>query len=344
MTENYVQNTDPGAGTLCEGSRSGRCPVVQQRRPGRHPITAKRKWNKELNVAVMECYFLSDPVDINGRPIRGYRQRMHQIWQERGMFTISEQNLCDQARAIRKNEWLSVVELEMIKRTVCDNEVDESVESSINDTINDEINNVPVAQQVDTPPEVVVISNSPVRSDEQKQMLNEIIEIMTNNDKMLFPGFKKVDRKRLADLTQQVNEVISDVRTNTITETNNLIFAVSVYVAKKLGIRSSSAGKKDTKEPWWKRRMKLSINEIRKHINMFERKKNSEKINKPKYMELERKYRVKTKGLNVVIEELKQRLLAKSHKLKRYEERSQQFRINRLFNQDQKKVYYELNG
>ena len=62
------------------------------------------KWNKELNVAVMECYFLSKPTDENGRPVQGYRKRMHNIWKERELPTVTEQRLCDQARAIRKSE------------------------------------------------------------------------------------------------------------------------------------------------------------------------------------------------------------------------------------------------
>ena len=59
---------------------------------------------------------------------------------------------------------------------------------------------------------------------------------------------------------------------------------------------------------------------------------------------LDRKYRIKTKGEDTVIEELKQRLQAKATKLKRYENRIQQFKINRSFQQDQKKVYQELSG
>ena len=50
------------------------------------------------------------------------------------------------------------------------------------------------------------------------------------------------------------------------------------------------------------------------------------------------------KRLSTVIEELKQRLKAKSAKIKRYEPRIDQYRINRLFSVDQKKVYSELNG
>ena len=48
-------------------------------------------------------------------------------------------------------------------------------------------------------------------------------------------------------------------------------------------------------------------------------------------------------GLTTVIEELKQRILAKAAKLSRYEQRIQQHRINSLFKVDQKKVYNEFN-
>ena len=60
--------------------------------------------------------------------------------------------------------------------------------------------------------------------------------------------------------------------------------------------------------------------------------------------ELYEKYRVKQKGLKAVIEELKQRMLAKSAKVKRCEQRIEQFRQNRNFDRDQKKIYAESNG
>ena len=43
-------------------------------------------------------------------------------------------------------------------------------------------------------------------------------------------------------------------------------------------------------------------------------------------------------------EELKQRIKAKAAKLKRYQNRINQFRQNRLFQTDQGKLYKELNG
>ena len=66
----------------------------------------------------MECFFRSKPFDDNGKPIRGYRQRMRQEWKENGVFEITEQRLCDQARAIRKNGWLSDLELEYIRKII----------------------------------------------------------------------------------------------------------------------------------------------------------------------------------------------------------------------------------
>ena len=64
-------NSMNGPGTLDEGSLSRRCPVGEQHRPGRHQKTTRTGWPKEMNVAVMECYFLSRPFDEEGKPIRG---------------------------------------------------------------------------------------------------------------------------------------------------------------------------------------------------------------------------------------------------------------------------------
>ena len=63
---------------------------------GKH---GQRTWN----TAVMDCYFLSRPVDEEGKPVRGYRRRIHNIWKERHGTEITEQRFCEQARMIRKN-------------------------------------------------------------------------------------------------------------------------------------------------------------------------------------------------------------------------------------------------
>ena len=67
---------------------------------------------------VMECFFRSKPFDDNSKPIRGYRQQIIEEWKEHEVFEITKQQLCDQARAIRKNGWLSDLELENIRRMI----------------------------------------------------------------------------------------------------------------------------------------------------------------------------------------------------------------------------------
>ena len=71
MSSDIIRNNGVnGTGTLREGPSPGRCPVGEPRRPGRHQKTARSGWSKEMNVAVMECYFLSRPFDEEGKPIR----------------------------------------------------------------------------------------------------------------------------------------------------------------------------------------------------------------------------------------------------------------------------------
>ena len=94
-----------GTGSVSEGLSTGRCSVEQQHRPSRNHAAAvitRMKCTKDLNVAVMECFDLSKPFTEGGKSIRGYRQRMHRIWKERELFSVSEQRLSDQARMIRK--------------------------------------------------------------------------------------------------------------------------------------------------------------------------------------------------------------------------------------------------
>ena len=124
-----------GTGTLCEGVSSGRCPVDEQRRPDRHHVTARLSWNREVNIAVMECYFLSKQMDEEGKPIRGYRKRMHAIWKERHRMVVTEQRLCDQARMIKKNGWLTNLELEDIKRRVLNDNICEEGEDTVGEDI-----------------------------------------------------------------------------------------------------------------------------------------------------------------------------------------------------------------
>ena len=100
-------NSVNGAGTLREGSLPGRCTVGEQRRPSHHQKTAGTVWSREMNVAVMECYVLSRLFDEEGKPIRRYRKRSITSGRKDRVLKVTEQRLCDQARMIKMNGWLT---------------------------------------------------------------------------------------------------------------------------------------------------------------------------------------------------------------------------------------------
>ena len=56
-----------------------------------------------------------------------------------------------------------------------------------------------------------------------------------------------------------------------------------------------------------------------------------------------RKYSVRLKTLGAVIKELKQKILAIAAKVRRYQERVDRFRQNRMFQNNQRQFYRELN-
>ena len=132
----------------------------------------------------------------------------------------------------------------------------------------------------------------------------------------------------------KVNAFLTEIKSDNITETNRFIRACVIFVGKKVALKPNQRRRNSVRESCWKRRIKQSVQELQKHINILERKKRGEIKKKKKYREIEHKYGVKKKGLNVVLEELKQRIQAKATKIKRYDQRIDQYRINRMFQQD----------
>ena len=115
MSSNEIETNDVNGSRLAEqGPSSGRC--SRQGNIGRHhanPVISKRrKWTSQENKIVMECYLLSEP------KIRGYRKHMLSLWQQKGMFWVSEQRLVDQANTILRNSWMTELEIEELERKV----------------------------------------------------------------------------------------------------------------------------------------------------------------------------------------------------------------------------------
>ena len=93
----------------------------------------------------------------------------------------------------------------------------------------------------------------------------------------------------------------------------------------------------------WKRRLQIKIKELMKDVSQLEASKDRDINNFRHWGRLERKYSIRVKRLNVVIEELKQGIAAIAAKARRYQGRVDSYRENRLFENNQSKFYRELD-
>ena len=78
--QNFENNGVNGTIPLGEGSSPSRCFLGKQQEPSRHQVTARMKQNKEVNKAVMKCFYKSKTFDEEGKHVIGYRQRMFREW------------------------------------------------------------------------------------------------------------------------------------------------------------------------------------------------------------------------------------------------------------------------
>ncbi|XP_063591307.1 uncharacterized protein LOC134768408 [Penaeus indicus] len=300
----------------------------------------------------MECFYRSKPFDENGKPSRGYRQRMFREWRNRGGFESTEQRISDQARAIRKNGWLSELVFEVIKRSVIEEEEREAnndVEDGREQVDNENLMDVDVEENMVN--DVNVEENDHqnggfvtkdrmlenILSESQREIVENLREIHVEKKTAEGISFKKVDKNKLKREMNRVNQVIRHIETKNITETNELIKAATVWVGEQLGLKKTEFRAK--KAPRWKRRIEDDIKRIRKDVNILARELRGELKHKKseKLQRLEEKYRGNKKGIKTVVEELKQRMIARSAKIKGYDQRINQFRQNRIFSVDQKK-------
>ena len=79
-------------------------------------------------------------------------------------------------------------------------------------------------------------------------------------------GFKRVDRKVLAEWTRKVNSirVVSEIQTTNIIDTNKLITATAIYIASQVGLKMGGCEGKRSKEKE-NQRLYCRVTEARQH-------------------------------------------------------------------------------
>ena len=117
--------------------------------------------------------------------------------------------------------------------------------------------------------------------------------------------------------------------------------AGGVVITNRLGVKIDKVARR--KEPMWKRWLQNKIKKLTNNLSQLEASKDKDISNLRHWERLERKYSIRVKRLNVVIEVLKQRITAIAAKVRRYQGRVDSYRQNRLFENNQRPFYRELD-
>ena len=131
-------------------------------------------------------------------------------------------------------------------------------------------------------------------STEDQNTVKEILETMKTREFADYKDFKKVDSRRLKNITGNINRLLRYMEVQDTTEINDLIRAGTTYVAKALGLKSK---KEERTEPWRNRRIQANRKILRRDVNALERKARGQLINERKYKELDRRYKLVKKGI-----------------------------------------------
>ena len=143
-------------------------------------------------------------------------------------------------------------------------------------------------------------------SDEQLELAAAIRAKLLEENNLPPQNLKAGERKKLKEATQAVNNVLRKPDTKNISETNRLTLAGANVVADLLQVKRTQRPRKEqNKEPWWKRRIMKQMKELRGDLRRLDQWSRRILKDKDKIEDLERKYHVKAKGMNVVLEGLK---------------------------------------
>ena len=262
---------------------------------------------------------------------------MLSLWLQNGTFWVPEPRSVDQANTINRNSWMTELEIKELERKVTgsDSVIVEERRSVkvLPDQVGEDVRNVLL--------EMGAEEQADSLDEEEVALVIEIAEVIERGRKDKLPALRTMPKKKLLEEAAKVDKVLSKFKTHSITNTNELFYVGAFVVTNRLRVKIDKvAGRK---EPMWKRRLQNKFKELRKDLSQLDVSKDKDISNFRHWERLERKYSIRVKRLNVVIEELKQRITAIAAKVRRYQGRVDSYRQNRIFGNNQRQFYRELD-
>ena len=120
------------------------------------------------------------------------------LWLSKGMSWLSEQRLVDQANTIRRNSWMTQLEIEELERKFAENDSYKEEERGTDDTGNnvEEVRAILTALETDEE-----IGNLEV------DIIEEIAEVLERRQKDKLPALRDIPKKKLLEETAKIDKV-----------------------------------------------------------------------------------------------------------------------------------------
>ena len=315
---------DPGSSAEQPGQRTAE---LLEKQPYR------KKWTTSENKDIMRCFYAAEPSK------HGFQKRMYELWLAKYPDTmVDEQRLANQRRVIINPNLLTQMELEELQRNIA-KQLAQPVEAS---NQNDETTPVAAHQQ----PNIIEVpmEQNHALNPKQLELKDKLQKQLQETNRIRLPTLKDAPKKELAQAVRDINDVLTTIQTASIGETNQLLYSAAVVITEELGYDIRPTSRKPNQSPKWKTRLEHQISNWRNDISCLEHLKKAGTLRNAKTKQwLIKKYRLETKTIAEVIEELKQRVLATAKKIERYEARIKQYRQNRQFNTNQRRFYQSLD-
>ena len=320
----------------------------------------RKRWSREEYKDVLEAFYAASVKPKSGSTTKD----AYEIWREKhpaDRLAMDANKLANVRRDIIQNKRLTDMELDSIRSRVRKNafttneplnadvihrsqsEGEEAEPERIEPTIGDAAKAEDATDTTDNHENMMIA--------EMEEMIRQNLEIIKDtaiDNRIPIPKVRNDHRTKEAirHANKAIDKMLKELRRDlNITEVNNIIYAAASSVANKVGEKPRRKQNRIRKEPHWKRKIQKEIDKLRGELSLLSEYEKGSNMKEKKMKHLERKFKIKTQGgVTEAKEILKQQIQAKAQRIRRYEKRGKFFRQNKIFKEDAKKFYRELDN
>ena len=308
-------------------------------------------WTREEYKQVMEAY-VTVQMKLSGETDT---KQTYMLWRTANptrKLNIDANKLANVRRDIIKKKRLTDAKLENIRRKVRERFNQSDQQSEDIDQQNTPSENIQEPDKTQGNQADERRASHDQQADEMYQSLSDEIQRRWEEIKHLDmedrdPLPKITKDKNSKKLIRTGNQIIADIIDNyketlNITSINQLAYATAAVITESIGIKLKKPKQnKETAE--MERKAEKDIRYKRSDLSVLPEMEKGSKVNQRQQRRIKKKYNIKeVRDIPEVRERLKQQILAKAQRVRRYVKRGKFFRQNKLFKEDTKRLYREL--